>query len=382
MINGYRIRQARELARLTQTELANAVGTVQSMIAQIESGRLLPSDNLVEAIASRLGFPMSFFSREDPPNFPLGSLLFRSHVNMAAADRDEVYRLGQIEFELLTALAKRVRNKIALRLPQLSDEPIDIVTAAQLSRNALGLSLDVPIPHLVKLVEQSGTIVLTLPARFATCDAFSLWANVPSSQITFEMKKPLVVLSGETPGDRLRFSLAHELGHLVLHQAIRGTSLETEDEAHRFAAELLLPEVAIREVITTPVTLTSLSRLKPVWGVSIQALIRRAHDLQIITDRQYKYLFKQLNNHGWKVEEPITLQIEKPRALRQMAEIVYGKGNPNINYQRLAHDVDMHPLFVKRLMGAYATREEYSINTIKKREEVENMFSGGSQESG
>ena len=371
MINGYRIRQARELARLTQTELADAVGTVQSTIAQIESGRLNPSESLMEAIASCLGFPVSFFGREDPPNFPLGSLLFRSHVNMAATDRDEAYRLGQLEFELLATLARRVRNKIALRLPQLTDEPTDYIMAAQLTRNALGLSLDVPIPHLVKAVEQSGTFVLTLPAHFETCDAFSLWANVPSSQATFEMKKPLVVLSGETPGDRLRSSLAHELGHLVMHQAIRGTSREMEDEAHKFAAELLLPEVAIREEITTPVTLTSLSRLKPIWGVSIQMLIRRARDLQIITERQYKYLFKQLTELGWRVNEPITLQVEKPRALRQMAEIAYG--NP-INYQRLAHDVDMYPHFVKRMMGAYATREEYSIHTIKKREEVENLF--------
>ena len=382
MINGYRIRQARELARLTQTELADAVGTVQSMIAQIESGRVFPSDTLMEAIASRLGFPVSFFTRGDPPSFPLGSLLFRSHVNIAAGDRDEVYRLGQIEFELLTTLAKRVRNKIALRLPQLSDEPVDIVTAAQLTRNALGLSLDVPISHLVRVVEQSGTFVLTLPARFATCDAFSLWANVASSQVTFEMKKPLVVLSGETSGDRLRSSLAHELGHLMLHQAIRGTSREAEDEANRFAAELLLPEAVMRDEITTPVTLTSLSKLKPLWGVSIQMLIRRARDLQIITERQYSYLFKQVSSHGWKVNEPIALQVEKPRALRQMAEIVYGKGTANINYQRFAHDVDMHPFFVKRLMDTYATREEYSINTVKNRAEVESMFQTGSQESG
>ncbi len=376
MINGYRIRQARELARLTQAELAEDVGTVQAMIAQMESGRLLPSDSLIEAIASRLGFPVSFFSREDPPNFPLGSLLFRSHVTIAAGDRDEVYRLGQIEFELLTSLTKRVKNKIVLRLPQLSDEPIDIVTAAQLTRNALGLSLDVPIRHLVKSVEQSGTMVLTLPAHFATCDAFSLWANVPSSQLTFDMKKPLVVLSGETPGDRLRSSLAHELGHLVLHQVVRGTSREIEDEANRFAAELLLPEIVMREEITAPVTLTSLSRLKPVWGVSIQMLIRRARDLQIITERQYSYLFKQVSDHGWRTNEPIPLQVEKPRALRQMAEIAYGKGTPHINFQHLAHDVDMHPLFVKRLMSTYATREEYGIPTIKKRDEIDSLFSG------
>src|SRR5438270_648795 len=112
MINGYRIRQARELARLTQIELANDVGTVQSTIAQIESGRFQPSDSLVEEIATRLGFPMSFFSKEDPPNFPLGSLLFRSHINISANEKEEIHRFGQLEFEMALLITKRVRNKI------------------------------------------------------------------------------------------------------------------------------------------------------------------------------------------------------------------------------------------------------------------------------
>src|SRR5713101_4175035 len=106
MINGYRIRQVRELARLTQAELAEAVEITQSTIAQIESGRFLPSDSLIEAIASRLGFPVSFFQREDPPNFPLGSLLFRSHVNIAAVEKAEISRLGQMEFEMSQVMGK------------------------------------------------------------------------------------------------------------------------------------------------------------------------------------------------------------------------------------------------------------------------------------
>ncbi len=378
MINGYRVRQARELARLTQAELAEAVGTIQPTIAQIESGRMQPSEALLEAIASRLGFLVSFFSKEDPPNFPLGSLLFRSRVNMSALDKAEISRLGQIEFEVLLMIGKRVRNKLSLRLPQLTDEPTDIVTATQFTRNALGLSLDVPIPNLVRAVEQTGTIILSLPTHFETCDAFSLWVNVPSTQPSIEMKKPLVVLSGETPGDRLRSSLAHELGHLVLHQAFRGTRKEQEDEAHQFAAELLLPEIAMREEITTPVTLTSLSKLKPVWGVSIQMLIVRAHELEIITDRQYKYLYKQISDRGWKKTEPIALHIEKPRALRQMAEIVYG--DP-INYNRLANDFGMLPLALKRLLSAYAKREEYGTPTVKKRDEVESFIQQNNQES-
>ncbi len=372
MINGNRIRQARELLRLTQAELASDIGIAQPTIANIEGGLFQPSQTVVEAIANRLGFPMSFFERADPPNFPLGSLLFRSHRSIASSEKVEAHRLGQLEFEMSIVLTKRVRNKIALRLPQIVDEPSDYIEAAQLTRNALGLSPEVPIPNLVKAVEQSGVIILTLPATFEHCDAYSLWVSVPSSQPTFETKKPLIALSNDVPGDRLRLSLAHELGHLIMHQSVRSSTIEVEEEAYKFAAELLLPEAAIRQQIIPPVTLTSLSILKPIWGVSIQALIVRAHDLEIITERQYRYLYKQLSTHGWKLDEPIVIPTEKPRAIRQMAEIVYG--NP-INYHRLAHDLDVFPHFVKRLIEAYATREEYTTRSIRRLDEVSNLFS-------
>jgi Zn-dependent peptidase ImmA (M78 family)/DNA-binding XRE family transcriptional regulator len=371
MINGSRIRQARELAQLTQAELAGEVGTTQPIIAQIESGRMKPDNELAGALATRLGVPVSFFSRDDPPDFPPGTLLFRSHVTMLASERDKIQRLGQLEFELSMGLTKQVRNKVALRLPQLSDEPTDIVTAAELTRSALGLSLGVPIPHLVKAVEVSGAIVLALPARFKTCDAFSLWVTVSTTQANVAVRRPLIVLSGEAPGDRLRFSLAHELGHLVMHQAIKGTVREYEDEADRFASELLLPAAAMREQLVPPITLTTLAQMKPIWGVSIQAFIRRALDLQVITERQYKYLFQQLGERKWRTEEPIALQVEKPRGMRQMVEIVYG--NP-ISYHRIAHDLDLYPHLVKELISAYATSEEYARRTTKKPEEVSLLF--------
>lgn len=372
MINGNRVRQARELMRLTQTELADDVGIAQSTIAHIEGGLFQPSQQLVEAIIQRLGFPFAFFEREDPPNFPLGSLLFRAHRNITASEKAEANKYGQLGLEITLTLLKRVRNKIALRLPQIVDEPNDYVSATQLTRNAFGLSPDVPIPNLVKVAEQCGIITLILPVRLENCDAYSLWANVALPQATFESKKPIVVLSSDVPGDRLRFSLAHEIGHLVLHQSIKGTSSEMEDEAHKFAAELLLPEVAMRQQITLPVTLTNLAMLKPIWGVSIQALILRAHNLGMITERQYRYLYKQVSAHEWKKNEPIAIPMEKPRAIRQMAEIIYG--NP-INYHRFAQDLDTYPHYIKRLIEVYATREEYSIRSIRRSEEVSHLFS-------
>jgi Zn-dependent peptidase ImmA (M78 family) len=72
--------------------------------------------------------------------------------------------------------------------------------------------------------------------------------------------------------------------------------MEIEEEAFAFGAELLMPETAMKRVIHEPVTLTSLARLKPIWGVSIASLVVRAMNLKIITQRQYHYLFQQLGN--------------------------------------------------------------------------------------
>jgi len=75
-----------------------------------------------------------------------------------------------------------------------------------------------------------------------------------------------------------------------------------------------------------PVTLATVAKLKPRWRVSIQALIRRARDLAIISDRQYHYLFQQLSARGWRKREPAQFDVaaEKPRAFRKMAEVLYG----------------------------------------------------------
>ena len=129
--------------------------------------------------------------------------------------------------------------------------------------------------------------------------------------------------------------------------------LDQEKRAYAFAAELLMPEAAMHREITSPITLSSLAILKPRWRVSIQALIRRAYDLQLVPQRQYRYLFEQLSAKGWRTKEPSNLDvpIEKPRALRQMAELIYGQ---SIDYERMAADMHLSIPFVRQVMQDYA----------------------------
>jgi Zn-dependent peptidase ImmA (M78 family) len=147
-------------------------------------------------------------------------------------------------------------------------------------------------------------------------------------------------------------SVAHELAHLVLHAGKNRLGVD-ETEADEFAAEFLMPEAVMRSVLRTPVTLSALAEIKSVWRVSLQALIRRAKDLNIITDRQYRYLFEQLSSLGWRTIEPISIEPEKPRAIRQMAEMLYG--DP-IDYRALANDMALTPEFVREALSHYAPK--------------------------
>jgi Zn-dependent peptidase ImmA (M78 family)/DNA-binding XRE family transcriptional regulator len=337
MFSGKRVRQARELRRLTQEELARRIGRSQATITHIERGFKEPSAELIAAIAQHTHFPVSFFSTEPPVEFPVEVLLFRARAAMTRTDALAAARYAEIVFEMNIGLGPYV-TKIPLRLKRTEKSPNE---AAKEARRWLGLSSDEPIQHLVNALERAGIMVIPIPVEQDDIDAFSAWIH----------DTPVVALcTGRESGDRKRWNAGHELGHLVLHfdRTIRS---DEHREADVFAGELLLPEKAMRRDIVSPVTLTSLAALKPRWGVSIQALTYRAHDLGIITDRQYRYLFEQISIRGWRTREPTNLDIpvERPRALRKIVEVSQlGKSPP-----RLAAELHLSVVQVKEILDAY-----------------------------
>lgn len=349
MIHGDRIKHARELRGLTQAELADAVGVSQAAIAQMEGGITEPTDQHLEAIALQTKLPPTFFRQRTRVDFPLGSLLFRSRKALTMRDRLVAHAYGRLMYEVVeTTLAPRTKG-YPVRVPRLTDDP---ETAARVTRSELGLSPDTPVSNMINANEKSGILVLALPMAVRSADAYSVWAYA-------EAERPVMVVMGGVPGDRLRMSVAHELGHLVMHRALRGSAapMPLEAEAYRFAAEFLMPERTMRDQLPSPLTLESLAPLKRRWGVSLQALIVRARDLALITERQYRYLFEQLSARGWRMREPSTLDvpIEKPRAVRKMVEVLYGT---QIDYQRLANDTNLTASLIRQIMDAHAERSE------------------------
>src|SRR5262249_41042074 len=122
MLNGDRVRQARELSGLTQSQLAEALRTDQPAIARIESGFLQPDESRIVALANETGFPRSFFFQPDGPLLPLGSLRYRAHASLLSKERTRAYRLAQLVFEIVARLLPRVKFA-SVRLPTINAPP-------------------------------------------------------------------------------------------------------------------------------------------------------------------------------------------------------------------------------------------------------------------
>jgi len=345
MINGERVKQARELRGFTQKELADRTNSTQSTIAQIERGFIIsPNDAILHRIVLSTGFPLSFFKQPTSIDFPIGSLIFRARTSVTLHGRNIARQYARTIFEVAEKMEKNF-DTIPVHLPSVDDGAID---AAIKTRSSLGLSPDSPIINLVNTVEQNGIMVIALPVRLSNQDAFSVWVA----------RRPVIILSGASEsGDRLRFNVAHEIGHLVMHRAMVGDAKRLEEEANEFAAEFLMPRETMVTEISIPVTLTTLIPLKQRWKVSIQALVRHAYKLDIITLRQYKYLMQQISSRGWKLKEPVDIPIEKPRLISQMAEKIYGLP---VDYKTLSFDMNLSIQMVQEMIEAHTVKNAHN----------------------
>lgn len=362
-IKGDRLKQAREIRGLTQVQLAEKLDVSQSCIAQLERDERVgfePSEGLVQALSLSLGFMPSFFSSLGVPEFPLGSLLYRKRNSLKAIDENRIRQFAKLVFEISERLSKNLRLP-SVNLPRILEE--SPAEAAQLTRAALGLSPDTPIKNLIYQLEKKGVLVIVVPYEIDEHDAFSLWTSSKS--------KPLMVISGGKSGDRQRFNVAHELGHLVMHRSYDGNVKQREDEANDFASEFLMPGEVLRNEIETPVTIEKLAVLKGRWGVSIQALAKKSYDLEIINYRQYTYLNKQINAFGWRKQEPNYIIAEKPRAFRKMIEVTYGS---SIDYEKFASDFNLSVSLAKMITEGYADLKDLAQLREREKSIKENSF--------
>ena len=157
---------------------------------------------------------------------------------------------------------------------------------------------------------------------------------------------PIMLINKSASVDRKRLTLAHELGHLVLHNGL-GCE-DPEREANEFAAEFLMPAHVIKPDLR-PVTLGRLRDLKRVWGVSMQALCERSYSLGVLTAADRTRLYKAMNARGWRTSEPDgdLLVPEEPELVTAIGTALRAKGLSGREIAEragYAPDVDENPL--------------------------------------
>ena len=296
-----RLTQAREARGLSLTELADLCGVSRQSISNYENSKQIPTQLVLERIAEKLNLPTQFFLRpyQQRDN---SRIFFRA---LSAATKKARTRAGRrlewleetIDYlkEFIDFLPANIPNFDVGKSPHIlhDDEIEDIATKC---RREWGLG-DGPIPNMVRLLENQGTIMALLRLDANNLDSFSVWySNMPI----------IVVGNDKCSAVRLRFDSAHELGHLVLHRSIDKIGRyfkEVETQASRFASAFLLPAKAFAKDFSYP-TLNSFLSIKMKWKVSIKAMIKRCHDLNIISDNYAQKLYINYNQRRWTREEP------------------------------------------------------------------------------
>jgi Zn-dependent peptidase ImmA (M78 family)/transcriptional regulator with XRE-family HTH domain len=297
------------LARLSrgrgQKEVANSIGVSAGLMSKVENGILPATEPLLLQLAAELHYPMSFFYR---PERVLGSdsicLHHRKRKSMPSKLLDAIEAemfAAQLQIKrLLADLEIDAPNTfVTLDLDEFNGDPIAV---AQEVRRLWRLPRG-PIPNLIRVIEAARGIVIFRDFGTSKLDGMSCWPR--SGQ-------PLFYLNATMPTDRLRLTLAHELGHLIMHAT--PPVGDPEIEANAFASEFLAPAAEIGPQLRD-LRFAQLPGLKEHWRISMQAIIMAAKSAQAIPDNRVRSLFVQLSQHGYRTTEPFELSPEEPSTI-------------------------------------------------------------------
>jgi Zn-dependent peptidase ImmA (M78 family)/DNA-binding XRE family transcriptional regulator len=300
---------ARESRELTQSELAVKTGIPQSTVSKIEHGLLGIGEDDLKNIAQVLDYPKSFFIRKMdiyPPNI---------HYRKKATVPVRILARVEAIMNIYKANVEQLLNSVELsqyHLPNFDD--VKNLTAQESARY-LRRFWNIPkgsIQNLTTLLEQKGIIVIEFDFGTEKIDGRSM--------IT-DKGIPIIFVNKNIPSDRKRFTIAHELGHIIMHVFSPLTfEVDVEDEAFTFAAEFLMPQNEIYSFVKGKLTIEKLADLKRYWKVSMQAIVYWAQKMKAITSNQARYLWSQFNSLRIKYHEPVEIQSEQPKFLFEIVD--------------------------------------------------------------
>lgn len=326
---------ARQSRGLTQTELAAKLQISTGMLSRMESGVRGVSAQLLRMFSDVLDYPAEFFLQDDSVyGFGTSELFHRRQQAVSHRTLAKIHANINIRRIHLTRLIDGAEMP-EVTLPALEIETFAgrIEDAARAVRAWWNLPPG-PVENITLLLENAGCLIIPFDFGSRRIDAISQWPpGMP----------PLIFVNPESPGDRTRMTLGHELCHLLLHQ--HSPEPDMEDQAFRFANEFLMPEREIRPYLSD-LSLIKLATLKTYWKMSMAALLRRAEKMEAITSRQARRYWQHMQQAGYKTREPADLDIppEPPTLYQELIDLYrhdrgYDESEFGITVKLFPHEV-------------------------------------------
>lgn len=312
--NHHMMTLARDARGLTQAELSARLDLGQGTLSKYETGFINPPADFVDELAGTLGFPSSFFYEPGRP-YGLPPFHYRRRKKLSARSLARIVAEMNIRRMHLTKLLVSFGWRTNAFIPEIDRDEyhgkgkgaFTIDDVARLVREAWMVPSG-PIDNMVDLLESNGGVVV--PCDFGTDLLDAMSQRIEGLPVMF-------FVNVDAPADRVRHTLAHELGHMVLHTITLKSDEEMEDEADAFAGAFLLPAVEIKPQLRR-FDLRQLANLKGYWKVSMAAIAVRADRLKVITPYQSKMFWIEMSKLGYRKREPNEPPKEHPKLLRQM----------------------------------------------------------------
>lgn len=328
-----RITEAREARALSMEELSAEIGVTRQAISKFEKGITPPSDSTLERIAAVLNFPIAFFYKPElAATSEGGALFFRSNLGVSQkvkkACRYQLKWADEVKQQLETYISF-IPQELPVSDRDYRDLSLDEVEEIAMDvRSQWGMDDD-PIGDLIGLLENHGIIVAEFTGsqqcEFRGIDALSCWEN-GTPYILYQPAEKSAV--------RIRFSILHELGHLLLHSDVpqkeasqRAVIDQADSQADRFASAFLLPADPFSRDLHGS-SMLALERAKRKWGASIAAMIHRGADLHLLTESQLQYLNRQMTKQRYWRAEPYNdvMTIQPPEVLHDAVTLLIEHG--------------------------------------------------------